>query len=128
MLLLLDTHALLWWAAGDEALSLAARNAIAEPENDVFVSAASGWEIATKYRIGRLPRAALVAADVAGFVAAQGFAELAITIRHGQIAGGLPPIHKDPFDRMLIAQAIAADMTLVSNEALFAAYGITSLW
>ncbi len=128
MLLLLDTHALLWWAAGDEALSLAARNAIADPDNDVFVSAASGWEIATKYRIGRLPRAALVAADVAGFVAAQGFAELAITIRHGQIAGDLPRIHKDPFDRMLIAQAIVSDMTIVTNEALFAADGVARRW
>jgi PIN domain nuclease of toxin-antitoxin system len=126
--LLLDTHALIWWAVGDDALSLIARDAIANPENDVFVSAASGWEIATKYRIGRLPHAALLAADVAGFVVAQGFAELAITIRHGQVAGGLPRIHKDPFDRMLIAQAIIADMTIVSNEALFAAYGVVRLW
>src|SRR5579872_2965773 len=87
MQLLLDTHALLWWLSGDNALSLVARDAIADPANDVFVSAASGWEIATKYRIGRLPQAALLAADVAGFVSAQGFAELPITIRHGQTAG-----------------------------------------
>lgn len=128
MRLLLDTHALLWWLSGDDALSLAARDAIADPENDVFVSAASGWEIATKYRIGRLPQSALLAADVAGVVAAQGFAELSITLHHGQLAGNLPRIHKDPFDRMLIAQAIVTDMTIVSNEALFAAYGVARLW
>ena len=128
MRLLLDTHALIWWLLGDTALSLAAQTAIADPANDVFVSAASAWEIATKHRIGRLPRAALLAADVAGFVAAQGFNELPISIRDGQIAGNLPRIHKDPFDRMLIAQAVTGDMTLVSNEALFGAYGVARLW
>ena len=73
MRLLLDTHALLWWLAGEEALSEAARAAIGDPDNEVFVSAASAWEIATKYRLGRLPGAALVAADIAGAVANQGF-------------------------------------------------------
>ena len=128
MQLLLDTHALIWWLAADDALSATARSAIEDQANDVFVSAASAWEIATKHRIGRLPGAALLAADVAGFVAAQGFNELPVSIRHGQIAGSLPPIHKDPFDRMLIAQAVVTDMTLVSNEALFNAYGVARLW
>jgi PIN domain nuclease of toxin-antitoxin system len=85
--LLLDTHALIWWLVADDALSSTARRAIADPANDVFVSAASAWEIATKHRIGKLPQAALLAADVAGFVAAQGFNELPVSIRHGQIAG-----------------------------------------
>ena len=128
MRLLLDTHALLWWLAGDEALSTAAREAISDPDNEVFVSAASAWEIATKYRMGRLPGAAVVAADVAGAVASQGFIELPIRICDGQASGGLPPIHKDPFDRMLIAQAVAADMVIVSNEALFNAYAVARLW
>ena len=66
MRLLLDTHAFLWWLAGDQALSEAARAAIADPENEVFVSAASAWEIATKYRLGRLPGAAVIAADIPG--------------------------------------------------------------
>jgi PIN domain nuclease of toxin-antitoxin system len=126
--LLLDTHALIWWLAADEALSSTARSAIADPANDVFVSAASAWEIATKHRIGKLPQAALLAADVAGFVAAEGFNELPVSIRHGQLAGNLPRIHKDPFDRMLIAQAVTADMTIVSNETLFGAYGVARLW
>lgn len=128
MRLLLDTHAFIWWLAGDQALSAAARAAIADPHNDVFVSAASAWEIATKYRIGKLPRAALLADDVASFVSAQGFSELPITIRHGQIGGSLPRIHKDPFDRILIAQAVTEDMTIVTNEELFAAYGAARLW
>ena len=128
MRLLLDTHALLWWLAGDEALSDTARGAIGDPDNEIFVSAAAAWEIATKYRLGRLPGAAIVAADIASAVASQGFVELPINIRDGQTAGGLPAIHKDPFDRMLIAQAIAADMVIVSNERLFNAYGVTRLW
>ena len=128
MRLLLDTHALLWWLAGDEALSDAARAAIGDPDNEVFVSAASAWEIATKYRLGRLPGAAVVAADIAGAVANQGFTKLPISVRDGQTAGGLPAIHQDPFDRMLIAQAIAADMVIVSNEARFNAYSVARLW
>ena len=128
MRLLLDTHAFLWWLAGDQALSEAARVAIANPENEVFVSAASAWEIATKYRLGRLPGAAVIAADIAGAVAGQGFTELPINPRDGQAAGGLPAIHKDPFDRMLIAQAITADMVIVSNKTLFNAYAVARLW
>lgn len=128
MRLLLDTHALIWWLAADDALSSTARDAIADPASDIFVSAASAWEIATKHRIGKLPGAALLAADVAGFVAAQGFNELPISIRHGQIAGVLPWVHNDPFDRILVAQAIAADLTLVSNDAILGAYAVALLW
>jgi PIN domain nuclease of toxin-antitoxin system len=126
--LLLDTHALIWWLAADEALSSTARNAIADSANDVFVSAASAWEITTKYRIGKLPEAGLLAADVAGFVSAEGFIELPVTIRHGQLAGSLPGIHKDPFDRILVAQAILADMQIVSRDEILSAYGIVRLW
>jgi len=126
--LLLDTHALIWWLAGDQQLSAIARGAILDAENVVFVSAATGWEIATKFRIGRLPEAALLAADVADFVRAQGFDELPITTRHGQVAGNLPRIHKDPFDRILVAQAITDDMTLVSKDTILRAYGVALLW
>jgi len=126
--LLLDTHTLLWWLAGDQALSDAAREAIADPDNEVFVSTASAWEIATKYQLGRLSGAALITADIAGAVASQGFTELPISIRDGQAAGGLPAVHKDPFDRMLIAQAVTAGMVIVSNEAMFNAYAVPRLW
>jgi len=126
--LLLDTHALLWWLAGSSRLSRAARREMNDGGNDVFVSAASAWEITTKFRLGRLPSAAAVAADVAGCVAAQGFLELPVSLKHGQEAGALPGPHRDPFDRILIAQAIQEDMILVSNERLFARYGVRLLW
>jgi PIN domain nuclease of toxin-antitoxin system len=126
--LLLDTHALLWWLAGDKSLSATARTAISDPDNEIFVSAASAWEIATKFRLGKLPGAALVAADIAAYVAGQGFAELAIRLVHGQVAGSLPGPHRDPFDRMLIAQAVTDSLVLISNENAFDAYGVKRLW
>lgn len=128
MRLLLDTHAFLWWVAGDDALSLPARTAIANEGNDVFVSAASAWEVTTKFRIGKLPGVATIVADLASVLKAQGFMDLPIAFAHGQTAGGLPGPIKDPFDRMLIAQAMLAGMVLVSNETQFDAYGITRLW
>jgi PIN domain nuclease of toxin-antitoxin system len=126
--LLLDTHALLWWFAGDLRLSGAARKAIGDAANDVFVSAATAWEITTKYRMGRLSGAEAVAVDVAAAVAGQGFADLAITLQHGQLAGDLPPPHRDPFDRMLMAQAILEQMPIVSNETAFDQYSVRRLW
>jgi PIN domain nuclease of toxin-antitoxin system len=128
MRLLLDTHAFLWWLAGDEALSPAARAAIADEANGVFVSAASAWEIATKHRIGKLPGVAAVVADLEGAIAGQGFEGLPIGVRHGQAAGALPGPHRDPFDRMLIAQAMLENLVLVSNEQAFDAYGLARLW
>ena len=128
MRLLLDTHTLIWWLAGDPSLPATAREAVADLYNDVFVSAASAWEIATKYRIGKLPQAAALAADVAGAIAGQGFAALPITVLDGQTAGSLPGPHRDPFDRMLIAQAMLGDLVLVSNELVFDRYGVRRLW
>jgi len=126
--LLLDTHALIWWLAGDAALGRQARDAIADEANSVFVSAASAMEVATKFRIGKLPGAALLAQDFEAIVADQGFAELPISVRHARLAGEMAFTHKDPFDRLLIAQARAEDMVLVSNEALFDAAAVTRIW
>lgn len=126
--MLLDTHALLWWLAGNERLSSAARGAIADHANDVLVSAASAWEIATKYRLGRLPGAAAVAEDVTGCLLDQGFQPLAITVADGERAGRLPGPVRDPFDRMLIAQALTLDIALVSVERPFDRYGVRRLW
>lgn len=126
--LLLDTHALLWWLAGDDQLSAAARRAISDDANEIFVSAATSWEIATKVRIGKLPVPALAGGGVMRAIAAQGFHELPITVDHGERAGGLPGSHHDPFDRMLIAQAQAEAMALVSNESVFDSYGVTRVW
>jgi PIN domain nuclease of toxin-antitoxin system len=128
MRLLLDTHALLWWLAGDGQLSAAARVAIADGGNSVYVSAASAWEVATKHRLGKLPQAGPLATDFARQVAQQGFLGLAVTLDHGQRAGGLPGPHRDPFDRMLVAQAQAENLTLVSNETVFDQYGIVRVW
>ncbi len=126
--LLLDTHALLWWLDGDARLPDRAQAAILDPAQTVLVSAASAWEITTKHRLGKLPGAADVARDVRGCILGQGFEELAITVADAERAGRLPGPHRDPFDRMLIAQASGRDLLLVSNEVLFDSYGITRLW
>ncbi len=128
MRLLLDTHALIWWLAGDDALSVKAREAIGDMDNSVAVSAASAMEISTKFRLGKLPQAALLARDFAAIVAAQDFVELPITFRHAGLAGDMNIAHKDPFDRLLIAQAQIEDMSLVSNEALFDSFAVRRLW
>ena len=126
--LLLDTHALLWWLDGDRRLSLKARRAIASESNSILVSAVSAWEITTKARLGKLPGATDVAADVAACVASQGFLPLDITILHAQRAGRLPGAHRDPFDRMLIAQSQIEDVALVSDDDAFDPFDVRRFW
>jgi PIN domain nuclease of toxin-antitoxin system len=126
--LLIDTHALLWWLSDDPSLSGGARKAMAETSNVLLVSAASAWEIATKVRLGRLPGAAELAADFQGFMLREGFTTLDITVDHGIRAGLLPGPHRDPFDRMLISQAQAENLPIVTNERNFEAYGVRRVW
>lgn len=126
MRLLLDTHTLLWWLDGDRRLSLKARRAIANQANTILVSAASAWEIATKARLGKLPGATDVAADVAACVAGQGFLPLDITMLHAQKAGRLPG--HDPFDRMLIAQSQMEDIALLSDDEAFDNFDVRRFW
>jgi PIN domain nuclease of toxin-antitoxin system len=128
MRLLLDTHAFLWWLAGDKRMTSRARAAIADEANDIYVSAASAWEVATKVQLGKLQGAEFIAQEFGEHLARQGFTGLDITVEHGQRAGNLPGPHRDPFDRMLIAQAQAANLTVVSNEAVFDQYGVVRLW
>ncbi len=129
MRLLLDTHAFLWWLFGDRKLSTRAQMAVADAgEDDVFVSAASVWEIATKFRLGKLVIAEPIANDIEKSVTSQNFLGLPVTLLHAQTAGSLPGPHADPFDRMLIAQAMLEELTLISNETLFDAYGVKRLW
>ena len=128
MRLLIDTHALLWWLSDDPSLSDVAREALAETANVLLVSAASAWEIATKVRLGRLPGAAELAADFEGFMLREGFTTLDITPEHGIRAGLLPGPHKDPFDRMLISQAQAENVPVITNERTFEAYGVRRVW
>ena len=128
MRVLLDTHALLWWLAGDGQRSSMARQTMADPANESFVSAASAWEVSTKFRIGKLPGAGPLAVDFAREVRQQGFVALATTLEHAQVAGALVGDHRDPFDRMLIAQAREEKRALVSNDAAFDAFDVQRVW
>ena len=128
MRLLLDTHAFLWWLAGNERLTLTARRAISDESNVKLVSAASAWEITTKHRLGKLPVAEEFVADIGAAIAGEGFEELPITVSDAARAGSLPGPHRDPFDRMIIAQALSGNLTLVSIESVFDQYGVHRLW
>ena len=128
MRLLLDTHTLLWWLDGDRRLSGRAKGLIGVKANEILVSAVCAWEIAIKARLGKLPGALDVAADVAGCLASQGFASLEISVRHAQRAGGLAWAHRDPFDRMLVAQAQLEDVPIVSRDRAFDDCAVTRLW
>lgn len=125
---LLDTHALLWWLAGDERLSPAARQVIGDGGNKVLVSAASGWEIATKVRIGKLSLSGFILEQLPAILKAQQIDELPVTMHHALHAGVLAGSHRDPFDRMLMAQARDDGLVLISNEELFDSYGVQRLW
>jgi PIN domain nuclease of toxin-antitoxin system len=126
--LLLDTHALLWWLAGDKRLPRKVRDAVDDTANEIVVSAASAWEVSTKHRLGKLPQIGPLANAFAREIAQQGFLPLDITLDHAQRAGGLPGPHADPFDRMLIAQSHAENLVIASNEANFDRYGVTRIW
>lgn len=124
MRLLLDTHALIWALAAPHRLAADARTAIVLPENTVHVSAATAWEIAIKHALGRL------AFPIDRFVTeveAAGFSHLPIRADHALAAGSLPRHHADPFDRILVAQALIEGLTLVSDDAAIAAYDVPLL-
>ena len=126
--LLLDTHALVWWWTDDARLPAAARAAIAAPENTVLVSAASAWEIATKYRLGEWAEVAPLLEEFETLLRRSTFAPLAVTLGQAQAAGALPGPHRDPFDRMLIAQARDQGAPVVSGDPVFAAYDVAVIW
>lgn len=128
MRLLLDTHALLWAVTGDNRLSRKADAALSDISADIFVSAATVWELTTKYRLGKLPGAAPLVQHFDATLRRLGLHGLPISIDHAHNAGLLAGKHKDPFDRMLIAQALTEDLTLVSNEKLFDAFDVRRLW
>ena len=128
MQVVLDTHALLWWFLDSQRLTRLAYQEITKGTNGVHVSAASIWEISTKYYVGQLPEAKELLLDIQGYMASQNFVELPVTISDAIRAGSLPGPHRDPFDRMLIAQAISNDLVLISNETLFDRYGVRRIW
>jgi PIN domain nuclease of toxin-antitoxin system len=118
--LLLDTHVLLWWLSDDPQLGQSARQAIADPRNDVYISAASTWEISIKRSLGKLS----APEDMDSIIDNEGFDKLPISLFHGDQAGMLPGHHKDPFDRMLIAQAQSEGLVVVTNDEKITRYGI----
>jgi PIN domain nuclease of toxin-antitoxin system len=122
--LLLDTHAFLWWVSGDRALGASTRAVIDVPANPVYVSAVTAWEIAIKRSKGTLDAPD---GDVATWIAREGFLELDVAVRHATVAGALPPHHRDPFDRMLVAQAQVNDLTLVTSDAQLENYAVEIL-
>ena len=128
MRLLLDTHAFIWWFAGNGRLSATAQQAMADGDNDILFSAVSAWEITTKYRARRLPEAEGLAEDIIDHITSEGFEELPITVADAARAGALPGPLRDPFDRMLIAQAQSRGLTIISIESLFDRYGVRRLW
>jgi PIN domain nuclease of toxin-antitoxin system len=127
MNLLVDSHALLWWLGATDKLSSTARDALKSPVNRVYVSAAVAWELAIKVNLGKLDAGGLVA-DLPRVLFEKGFRRLAVSMEHALRAGALPRHHRDPFDRMLVAQAQALGFAIVSADAEFDRYGVARIW
>lgn len=123
MKLLLDTHALLWWFADNSTLSSDARSAISDASNQVYVSTVAPWEITIKSSLGKLK----APENLLDAVKANRFRELPISLVHAERAGRLPPFHRDPFDRMLISQALTEGLTLVTRDSVFEQYEVDVL-
>lgn len=128
MRLLLDTHALIWWWKDDALLPPHARAAMQDAGNEVFVSAATAWEMATKVRKGQLPEIRVELGSFEQAVLRDGFHHLPVTSAHGLRGGFLEGAHKDPFDRLIAAQALIEDMTVITRDREIAAFGCEVLW
>jgi len=122
--LLVDTHALLWWLADDPQLSSAARDAIADPANEPLVSAASVWEIAIKCSLGKLR----APDELPQRISEEGFAWLPISAQHAWQVRDLPTHHADPFDRLLVVQALIERLPIITTDAHFGEYGVEVRW
>lgn len=123
MKLLLDTHVLLWWLADDALLQPSARDLVIKGDTEVWVSAATAWEISIKQALGKLS----LPGDLAEALAVNRFRPLAISVEHALRAGALPRHHDDPFDRMLIAQAQVEGLTLVTHDERIPRYEVSLL-
>jgi PIN domain nuclease of toxin-antitoxin system len=128
MRLLLDTHALIWWWKNDPLLPSAAREAMIDPEHRVFISAATGWELATKIRKGQLLELQSSLPTFSEDVARDGFHHLDVTARHAVRGGLLHGSHKDPFDRVIAAQALIEDLIVITRDPEIARFGCKVLW
>lgn len=116
---LLDTHILLWWIFNDPKLDIECRDIIRNPEHRILISSVSAWEIATKYRIGKLPEAKQIVEAYSKILHQAKFIELAMTSAHALRAGSLPISHRDPFDRMLMAQAELENLPIITYDKAF---------
>jgi PIN domain nuclease of toxin-antitoxin system len=128
MRLLLDTHTIVWVMNDDRRLSKPARAAVASPSNSAFASAASIWEAATKFRLGKFPDAELLVDNPRRVLAALEIDVISVTLEHARLAGTLVHSHKDPFDRMLAAQALIDNLTLVSVDEVLDGFAVARLW
>lgn len=128
MRFLLDTHTVLWCFNASSSLSAKTKRLIEDGGNEILVSAASAWEIATKVRLGKLPTGEELVSDFDRYLARLGFDALPISLQHAVRAGRLAGEHRDPFDRMLIAQAQAEDLPILSNDRIFDSYDVTRIW
>ena len=128
MRFLLDTHTLLWWLTDDPQLSSLARATIGNEAHTILISAASAWEIATKYRIGKLSIAAEVVPRFNELVAADGFEHLPVSYLHALRAASFALEHRDPFDRMLAAQSELESAPLITRDPAFGAFGTRVVW
>ncbi len=125
---ILDTHVLLWCLDNNPKIPPRTRSVIADPARKIYVSAVSAIEIAIKHRIGKLPEAESVLPDLHERLEMDGSAELPVTIRHARLAGGMPGDHRDPFDRLLAAQALCDDLTIVPNDRMLDQFNVRRLW
>jgi PIN domain nuclease of toxin-antitoxin system len=125
---LLDTHVLLWWLFDDPKLSRPAHDVIQAPENAILVSSASGWEIATKHRLGKLAHADEAVRHLPSLLRKSRMTVLPITMEHALAAGTLPGPHRDPFDRMLIAQGQIEELPIVTSDRAFHQYSVELVW
>jgi PIN domain nuclease of toxin-antitoxin system len=128
MKILVDTHALVWWIIDNPSLSARTRALFADESNEILVSAVVAWELATKARSGKWPEALAIATSIASVIADNRFTPLSITVEHARAAGLFIWQHRDPFDRMLTAQAQVEGIPLVSADPVFRSFGTPVIW
>lgn len=128
MRLLLDTHAFLWWVEGTPSIGRRARAAVSNPDNEVLLSIASSWELAIKLRLGKLRLAQRLDRFIPEQLRVNGFSLLDVRLPHVVRVADLPFRHRDPFDRLLVAQDLEDDLTIVSADRIFRRYGVAVIW